>query len=454
MLSFDESIWHYIGRNWFRNGLVPYMGGADNKSPFVFAIFGLSDLLFGVNYWFPRVLATLCQTVGIYYLFRIAQKAAGEKAAFAAAFCYGMALLWHATGSKYVAFTETYEVMFLLMAINRYLESLKNTDLVLSGILAGLALDFRLSAAFVILAIAIYILSRKKLLDAAWFIAVVVIGVMVLLVVCVISGISIHDLSLNMLTDNFSQGSATDHTLAYKLQSLLGKFIYSPMALLYPLAIVGVFIRKQHSTLIVLWLVLTFTAINFIGIYDVVHLKEVLPPLAILNGCAVAYLIEKYKLPLRYALLLIGILFFPRVSEAFQNAKILLGDAPAKLTYNEAPYINPPEGDRKLLGKWVRDHTQPHDLVLVHSFGTQVQAYSERVSPSIYFNITQTPVAKVRFKHDLEQKKPVMILVPMFPEYYNLVDADLRALVNRMVGQGYHLDRCLYNYQIYRIGKR
>ncbi|HEX3385469.1 MAG TPA: hypothetical protein VHS53_09790, partial [Mucilaginibacter sp.] len=72
-LSFDEAMWHYIGRNWFRNGLVPYNGGIDNKSPFIFAIFGLSDKLFGVNYWFPRVLGSICESVSIYYVYRIAK---------------------------------------------------------------------------------------------------------------------------------------------------------------------------------------------------------------------------------------------------------------------------------------------------------------------------------------------------------------------------------------------
>ncbi len=55
MLTFDESMWQYIGRNWIRNGLVPYTGGIDNKSPLIFFIFGISDRLFGVNYWFPRL---------------------------------------------------------------------------------------------------------------------------------------------------------------------------------------------------------------------------------------------------------------------------------------------------------------------------------------------------------------------------------------------------------------
>lgn len=53
MLTFDESMWHYIGRNWIRNRLIPYTGGIDNKSPLIFFIFGISDWLFGVNYWFP-----------------------------------------------------------------------------------------------------------------------------------------------------------------------------------------------------------------------------------------------------------------------------------------------------------------------------------------------------------------------------------------------------------------
>src|SRR6185503_9226420 len=71
-LSSDEAMWHYIGRNWFRNGLVPYSGGVDNHSPLIFAVFGLSDKLFGVNYWFPRLLGTLCQSVGVFYIYKSA----------------------------------------------------------------------------------------------------------------------------------------------------------------------------------------------------------------------------------------------------------------------------------------------------------------------------------------------------------------------------------------------
>src|SRR6476646_9732354 len=64
IFTHEEAMWQYIGRNWVRNGLVPYAGGIDNKSPLIFLIFGLSDRAFGINFWFPRLLGVAVQSVG------------------------------------------------------------------------------------------------------------------------------------------------------------------------------------------------------------------------------------------------------------------------------------------------------------------------------------------------------------------------------------------------------
>jgi hypothetical protein len=210
---------------------------------------------------------------------------------------------------------------------------------------------------------------------------------------------------------------------------------------------------KRKIDLPVLWFILAFVGINMIGIYDVVHLKDLLPPLSLLNAIASAYFIDKYKLPMGLVVLGIGIVFFPSMTTPIANLKILLGSAEPPIIYSKAPYVNPPEADRKTLGKWIKEHTSSTDMVLVHSFGTQVQVYSERLSPTIYFSITQTPIAKARFYHDLRQNKPAMILIPMFPEYQNMVDADLRTFVSDLVKGNYHLDSIMYNYQIFRINK-
>src|SRR5215467_8994319 len=112
----EEAMWQYIGRNWFRNGLTPYSGGVDNKSPLIFAIFGLSDKLFGTNFWFPRIIGTLCQSVGLYFVYKTARHVAGKRAGVFALTLYGLSLLWKNTGGSYVSFTETYAVMFIILS--------------------------------------------------------------------------------------------------------------------------------------------------------------------------------------------------------------------------------------------------------------------------------------------------------------------------------------------------
>src|SRR5450631_2954108 len=103
ILSFDESMWQYIGRNWIRNGMVPYRGGVDNKSPLIFFIYGISDWFFGVNYWFPRLVGVVVQSMGVYFLYKIAEKTISQQAAVLAISFYGLSLIWRSTGGKYVS---------------------------------------------------------------------------------------------------------------------------------------------------------------------------------------------------------------------------------------------------------------------------------------------------------------------------------------------------------------
>ena len=91
--------------------------------------------------------------------------------------------------------------------------------------------------------------------------------------------------------------------------------------------------------------------------------------------------------------------------------------------------------------------------ILVAGYGAQVQVYSERISPSIYFNATQTPLAKERFYRDMRQHEPDMILVPLFPEYRQYIGADLQQYIDQLVAKDYYLDRCMFNYNVYRLKK-
>jgi len=451
-LSFDEAMWHYIGRNWFRHGLEPYSGGVDNKSPLIFAIFGLSDKLFGVNYWFPRVLGTVCQSVGLYYVYKIGKHIADEQVGMLATVLYGLALLWHATGGKYVSYTETYGVTFIILAFYQFLMAQNGKGYFISGFLAGMAFGFRITAIFGITAIFISTI-RKGRANVLTYCAGVLSAIVFLMLTGLFAGIDLHNLFIYTFADNFGSASPTDHDLAWKVQNFSAKFLFSGMALFYPLVLVY-FIIKRKIDWLALWLIFAFIGINAVGIYDVVHLKEVLPALSLMSAVATSYLINAYNVPVKLAFLFIVVIFLPRLSEALSNIKVLLGSSAFdKVSYCRPPYFIPDEGTRKKLGWWVRDNTTEKDRVLVAGFGAQVQVYTERLSPTVYFNVTQTQIAKERFFVDLRSGKPEMILIPLFPEYRQQVGKDMQQFVNDLVAKDYNLEGCMYNYNVYRIKK-
>ena len=447
-LSNDEAMWHYIGRNWFRNGLVPYSGGADNKSPLVFALFGLSDMLFGVNYWFPRLFGTAFQTIGIYYVYRIAYYVTGKQAAIAAISFYGLSLLWHCADGKYVSYTETYEVTFVIIACYFYLTHKNNKSLFLSGFLSAIGLGFRVSAVFGI-ATLFFALLRKGKVKAVVFCAGVFTGIGLIAAIFALAGIDLKDVFTYTLTDNFGTGSTTDHTLLWRLEQAFGMFFYSEMVLFYPFVLI--YWYKKRMDWLLLWLVLEFVGINIIGNYARVQLKEILPPLSLISAFAVAHLIKTYKLPQKAVLVMMWICFFPKLVEPFVNIKKLFIDTHV---YTKNASGQPDEGGNKLLGLRLKEHTAASDKVFVAGFGAQVQIYSERISPTIYFNVTQTALAKKKFFCEMNAQHPQVILIPLFPEYTKYVNPDLRLFIQQLANRSYYLDACLYGYNIYRIKKQ
>ncbi|HZY36800.1 MAG TPA: glycosyltransferase family 39 protein [Mucilaginibacter sp.] len=451
-LSFDEAMWHYIGRNWFRHGLIPYSGGIDNKSPLIFAVFGLSDKLFGLNYWFPRLLGTLLQSIGLYYVYKIAKHISGDQAGKLAILFYGLSLLWHSTGGRFVSYTETYDVFFIIIAFYLYITAQNNRSIFMSGFMAGIGLGFRLTAFFGIITIFIASLHKSKTITLM-FCAGVLTGIFFLALIGFIAGIDLHNVFTYALTDNFGHGSATDHPLSWRIENFSDKFFYSGVVLFYPVVLVYFFIKRKVD-LFALWLIFEFVGINMVGIYDTAHFKELLPSLTLISAFAVAWLINFYKLKIKYVALMIGIIFFPNLSESLINAKKILSGVPDNIqAYCRKPFIKLDEGYCKRLGGWVRSNTTEGEMVLVAGYGAQVQAYSERLSPTVYFNVTQTPAAKKRFFQDFKLNKPVMILIPLFSEYQDHVDQDMRQFIDKLVAKDYYLDRCMYNYNIYRIRK-
>src|SRR5579863_5985441 len=302
-LSSDEASWQYIGRNWFRNGLIPYHGGVDNKSPLFFVVFGLSDIFFGVNYWFPRVVGTICQSVGIFYIYKIASFKDNRQAGILAISFYGLSVLWHGVDGRYVSYTETYNTLFIILAFYFFLTAQSKKGHFISGLLAAIALGFRISAFFGVAAI--FIASLKKSREAAiTFCAGLLSGVLVLILAALLAGINLHDLYFYMFADNFGAGSTTDHDFWWRMVQFHNMFFYSEVMMYYPLVMIYLFIKKRVDWL-ALWCLFVFLGINILGNYARVDLRDLLPSLSLMGAFAVSHLIELYHISARKVMLIV-----------------------------------------------------------------------------------------------------------------------------------------------------
>lgn len=444
MFTHEEAMWHYIGRNWFRNGLIPYSGGVDNKSPLIFSVFGVSDTLFGVNYWFPRLLGIAVQSTGVYFLFKIAEERLGRQGGLITAAVYGLSLTWHATGGKYVSFTETYAVTCTLISIYLVFRQMNGGKDFVAGLFAGVALWFRIASVFSLPMICIYLVrsKRKRMFPfiGGLFAAVIFIGI-----VFSTTGIAMKEFLFYGFTDNFGSGSPTDHTAGWKMQAFSNGFFLSELVLFYPFLFLYWFINKKIDFLTG-WLIFELAGIVLIGIYASNHFKVILPPLSLMTGYAILQL--RNQLPVRKIFAGICILFFPKTFEPFWGIKKFFKEP---VCNSDLICVNPSAGNeyaKKILGLWIKEHTTENEKIFIAGMGAQVQVYSERISPSIYFNATKTEYGEKRLTIDLSNKKPVMALIPLSQIHMNVSS---QKFIKNFLQQFYNYEGCKYGYDIYKL---
>jgi len=455
----EESMWHYIGRNWFRHGMTPYQGGIDNKSPFLFAIYGISDWLFGINYWFPRVIGIIVQSVGIYYLYKIAFRYASainsgnnqtaEQAGLFAISLYGLSLLWRTTGGKLVSFTETYATTLVIISFYKCLVATNNKHYFISGLLAGLGIGCRFSAVFGTMAV--FIMAFRRNWKGALLLGTGIIsGCLLMAGLIELSGIPVRDFLFYGFADNFGEGSATDFSWEYKLDQFFNNFFNSELILFYPFIIGYILVTKKLDHLLV-WLLCTFIGINILGLYARPHFKELLPAFSLTAALCLSHLTSQYKLSFRGLMIIVWICFFPKTLEPLWGLRKTFRSViiPPKTFCDNPAAITDEEAERRL-GKWIKTVTSDTDLVYVAGFGARVQLYSERVSPALYFNITQTNYSRAQIYRDLENKPPAMIAIPVFSSYKAWVDKEVRDYIDKLVADRYVFDKCQYGYGIYR----
>ena len=183
-------------------------------------------------------------------------------------------------------------------------------------------------------------------------------------------------------------------------------FFYSEVILFYPLILVYLFIKKKVDWL-VLWFMFAFIGVNVVGNYARVDLKDILPAMSLMAAITTAQFIDVYKIRMQWVMIIIWICFSPKLLEPLVTFhEIFKQDSPDPSDFCHTPYIQPDERACKSIGRWVKANTAPNEKVFVAGYGAAVQVYTERLSPTIYFNATQTRIAKARFYKDMKQTSP------------------------------------------------
>ncbi len=266
-----------------------------------------------------------------------------------------------------------------------------------------------------------------------------------------LTGISVHDMYIYAFSDNFGPGSVTDHPVTWKLNNFSTHFFSSELVLFLP-GLIGYFLIKERNNIFVTWLICELIAITVVGTYSPQHFKDLLPSLSLINAFSIVYLMERSGITLKHVMIVLWISFFPKSMEPVAGLKQLFLNQDKSDNLHNAN-IAPHEDDyaKKILGLWIRSNTALDTKVVVAGYGAIAQAYSERLSSSNYFNVTQTKTAKETYFKEISLNKPGLVFVPNSPEYAANTDTDMRDFVARLVSNDYYFDRALYGYNMYRI---
>ncbi|MCD4699268.1 MAG: glycosyltransferase family 39 protein, partial [Phycisphaerae bacterium] len=392
----DEGIWNCLGLAWVRYDQVPYRDIVDDKTPGIFILFAASVKLFGVNVWFPRLLGCLATVAGSLVVYRIARNLLDYRAGIFAMGLFGLSMSWWLMDGPFAAQTETFMVLFELLAVlaliaaqraRRARQSL--AGMFAAGLAIGFAISFKQIAIFSAAGLFLFYLCVRKrgrfLADSVLACAGVLVAVGISLIPLLAGGVGVWEYIQGAWLVYFGPVAVSYSTSAAdRVGGFVRAWLQTGMIMWAPLLCLFAFQNRRARAVgvpvagIGLWVLFDFMGVNTSGNYYGHQFKQVVAPLAIASGIAISLLIRRFarsKSQSRWlgicALATIAIFFLPY--ESLRRALI----------------SGPPEDYPRMLGAWVRDRTDPDDYVFVAgdsgSGGTQVLAYSHRPAASRYF---------------------------------------------------------------------
>jgi len=415
----DEGVYGYIGWGML-DGLVPYKDLFDHKPPGIYLLYSLVFLLTEPSALNIKVFASLYTLGTALAVFLLTRKVAGTTAAFFSALLFGI----FSCGPKiegggantevFIILPYTLAAYFLISAI----ETGKRRGYFLTGLLTGLACTIKQVAIVNLLWVAGLLLVRIRRKDERDTVAYVAADAIAVAIGVVLPWLPfllyfyVNDalraffywqLSFNL--DYIDAGYKYLPNLTLVLGRM--KAVLLENGLLWILALVGLgFLRRQvpetglsyleggsalRRKWTVLFLMATWPLFSFLGImvggrYYGHYFIQIIPPLAVLGGVGLAGLFHEFRVRGRAFLrqpsriFLVGILLWSFLL-------FVRTDAPYYLRYNahqisHGVYGTPLFSVTRFIGKYLKEQTQPDDLIYVWAVHPEINFYALRKTPS------------------------------------------------------------------------
>ncbi|MDN3667656.1 ArnT family glycosyltransferase [Algibacter miyuki] len=425
-IAYDEALWGYIGRAWTVNGLVPYLGTVENKTPGILILYAISEYFTTGNFIIERFIGALAVIFSSYYLYKICKRLHSEFAGIIAMCLFTLTSCWRVMDGFSLAQTETFMVFFSIISfyilIQENSKYTLNTRVFMAGVFLGLAISFKqiaitTSAAFFLF----YFINlsedkgvSKRVLGTLYFIIGIVIGVASLFLVMSFYGVSVQDYLSGAWYILLDSGSAAPD-LKTRMLNFFRVFISSRFILfylfLYLFKLQYIELKNKYIVGILIWLAFDFIGVNASGYYYGHQIKQIFAPIVILSAIGIASFVEKkkyfnYKDHVYIAVLVV--LFFPYLQFKNIASAFVKGDVEPSRT----------------LGAWLESETKESDYIYVLSNDQiliKALYFSKRRSSSQYFHsiFINSEQSNQVLSRELKEKPPVFLLKETLPALEN-----------------------------------
>ncbi len=446
----DEGIWNYVAHSWLRFGLRPYIDTVENKTPGIYYLFAASNLLFGVNYWFPRALGILTIALTGFGIFAIGVKLHSRLLGLLALLFFYLTGISDIMDARLPAQTEIFMVGASVLAAWLVVDAaarprgLQLRRLALAGGALGLAIAFKQVAIFTVPGLCCLYLAltagRGRTLNSTMpellaigggIIAVTALSLVPLL----LGGIGMRDYLHGAWLILLAPGSSVPNAKLHFQHAMM--VLSSPDLQIYlPTLLLALLLYRQMRTAriplwgLLGWLAFDFLAVNASGTYYAHQLRQLGPELALLAGAGLTILWEQPPVraqltPLRLAwlLLVVALLWWP----------------------SWRPYRNPiATAKTREVGRYLREHTRPDAYVYVFGITAEnpILAYAERRAPTRYFNqfFFRMPGVETQVQRDFAARPPVYLALPFDHKMSLQPTREIPKWVDRLVARSYSLE--------------